>query len=66
MPFYDYRCTKCGTDQELFHSFKVSKPDCQEPECDGELTRLYKTAPPNLGGSIRVQNGIDSMRANIK
>ena len=39
MPTYDYKCTQCGHDFEMFQTMSESHiKDC--PECDGTVRRL--------------------------
>ena len=39
MPTYDYKCTQCGHDFEMFQTMSESHiKDC--PECDGAVRRL--------------------------
>ena len=39
MPTYDYKCTQCGYDFEMFQTMSESHiKDC--PECDGTVRRL--------------------------
>jgi len=62
MPYYDYKCAKCETKVELFHSINDERPKCAE--CGGDLKNSFKTAPPNIASGIRIQNGIDQIRTN--
>lgn len=62
MPYYDYKCKKCETQKELFHSINDDTPPC--PECGGELVKVFTVAPPDLASGIRVQSNIDKIRTH--
>jgi putative FmdB family regulatory protein len=53
MPFYDYKCTSCGKEQEEFHSMS-DEPDVVCKEC-GEP--MKKTVNVGHGGFKMIKDG---------
>jgi putative FmdB family regulatory protein len=52
MPLYDYKCDKCGNEEELFKPIDTPTVlDC--PKCGGKMKRQFsRPAPPRfaIGG----------------
>tara|TARA_B100001059_G_C17429168_1_gene377136 strand:- start:262 stop:537 length:276 start_codon:yes stop_codon:yes gene_type:complete len=47
MPYYDYSCSKCSTEEE--YNVKIADRDCSIdcPVCDGKMERMLSL--PNVG-----------------
>jgi len=45
MPLYDYTCSLCGKDQEIFHKIKEEPPLCS---CGNTLTKMIQTPKVRL------------------
>jgi putative FmdB family regulatory protein len=64
MPTYDYRCTKCGYQFELFQAMSA-EPLQICPQCNGELKRLIGTgAGPIFKGTGFYQTDYKNKTAN--
>jgi putative FmdB family regulatory protein len=50
MPFYDYRCTRCGATVELLHGIDGG-PQGPHEGCGGELERQFAAASIHFKGS---------------
>ena len=50
MPTYEYRCSKCGNDLEVFQSFSEA-PLKKHEACGGKLARVLSPAGIVLKGS---------------
>lgn len=45
MPYYDFKCTKCGHEFEAFKSIDERDEDEECPECGESARRMLFTAP---------------------
>ena len=50
MPFYDYRCAKCGSTVEVLHGIEEQRARTHE-ECGGSLERQFSAASVHFKGS---------------
>jgi putative FmdB family regulatory protein len=53
MPLYDYKCPRCGLEEEcLMRSSSDPAPCCPDAACEGQALerQLSKTAPPQFKG----------------
>lgn len=51
MPTYDYRCTECGAQFEVYHRISAQYPPCRR--CGGGTKRVFLSAPAVHGWTAR-------------
>jgi putative FmdB family regulatory protein len=62
MPIYEYRCTNCSKEFELFQKI-TDEPATECPDCGGKIERLVSATTFSLKGGGWYKDGYSSSKS---